>query len=72
MRCFFEEEAFDADGEPRVLDDPDVGLPYWDWAGDGELAAADQPDAPVWAADCMGGQGRPISAGPRAASSRRT
>jgi tyrosinase len=48
----------------RVLDDSDAGLPYWDWAGDGELAAADQPNAPVWADDGMGGQGRPISTGP--------
>src|SRR5918993_2653459 len=47
----------------RVLDDSDVGIPYWDWAGDGELAAADQPDAPVWADDSMGGQGRPVSTG---------
>jgi len=48
----------------RVLDDPDVGLPYWDWAADGDHAPGDQPDSPVWAEDCMGGQGRPVSTGP--------
>jgi tyrosinase len=41
----------------RVLDDADVGLPYWDWAADGELAVADQPSAAVWADDAMGGDG---------------
>lgn len=27
----------------------DFGLPYWDWAEDGELAAADQLTAQIWA-----------------------
>ena len=48
----------------RVLDDPEVGLPYWDWAADGQRAPQDQPDSMVWADDCMGGQGRPVRTGP--------
>ena len=48
----------------RVLDDADVGLPYWDWAADGQLGPGAQSDSPVWADDCMGGDGRPISTGP--------
>jgi tyrosinase len=27
----------------RVLSDPDFGLPYWDWAADGELPRAVSP-----------------------------
>jgi tyrosinase len=48
----------------RVLDDADVGLPYWDWAADGERDPDGQPASPVWADDCMGGQGSPITTGP--------
>lgn len=48
----------------RVLNDADVGLPYWDWAADGELAPAQQPTSPIWADDAMGGQGSPITSGP--------
>src|SRR5262245_25893832 len=33
----------------RVLGDADFGLPYWDWAGDGELAPAAQLASAVWA-----------------------
>ncbi|MFN2503214.1 MAG: tyrosinase family protein [Acidimicrobiales bacterium] len=43
----------------RVLDDPEAGLPYWDWAADGELPIDEQPRARVWADDCMGGDGNP-------------
>lgn len=39
----------------RVLGDANFGLPYWDWAGGGE--------AGIFAADCMGGSGSPISSG---------
>jgi tyrosinase len=39
----------------QALNDPDFGLPYWDWAADGELAAAQRLTAPVWASNCMGG-----------------
>jgi tyrosinase len=48
----------------RVLDDPDFGLPYWDWASDGELPPNQQPTAPIWADDCMGGSGSPVTTGP--------
>jgi tyrosinase len=48
----------------RVLDDPDLGLPYWDWAADGELPPNQQPTAPIWADDCMGGSGSPVTTGP--------
>jgi tyrosinase len=48
----------------RVLGDVDFGLPYWDWAADGDLTAAQQRTAPVWRANCMGGQGNPVQTGP--------
>jgi tyrosinase len=48
----------------RVLEDADAGLPYWDWAADGELSPADQPGSALWADDCMGGEGSPIASGP--------
>jgi tyrosinase len=48
----------------RVLDDPDFGLPYWDWASDGELSPDQQASAPIWADDCMGGSGSPVTSGP--------
>lgn len=48
----------------RVLGDANFGLPYWDWAADGDLPAAQQQASPIWAANCMGGQGSPITTGP--------
>lgn len=48
----------------RVLNDPDFGLPYWNWAADGELSPAQQRSAPIWAANCMGGSGSPVTTGP--------
>ncbi|MEV6381990.1 tyrosinase family protein [Streptomyces sp. NPDC051773] len=42
-------------GLQRVLGDPGFGLPYWDWAKDGEL---DHPkNSAFWQPDCMGGSG---------------
>jgi tyrosinase len=42
----------------RVLGRPTFGLPYWDWAQDGELPPAAQPTAALWtAADGIGGDG---------------
>ncbi|MFE3858108.1 tyrosinase family protein [Streptomyces griseorubiginosus] len=39
----------------RVLGDTGFGLPYWDWAEDGEL---DHPkNSAFWQPDCMGGTG---------------
>lgn len=48
----------------RVLVDANFGLPYWDWAKDGNLPAAQQKTAPIWKANCMGGQGNPVQTGP--------
>jgi tyrosinase len=48
----------------RVLGDQEFGLPYWDWAADGERSPEQQPASPLWAADCMGGQGDPVASGP--------
>lgn len=48
----------------RVLKNQNFGLPYWDWAADGQLAPAAQKTAPIWAANCMGGTGIPITSGP--------
>ena len=48
----------------RVLKDKAFGLPYWDWAADGQLSASAQKKAPIWQADAFGGQGNPISTGP--------
>jgi len=48
----------------RVPGDQTFGLPYWDWAADGNLPAAQHSSAPIWGAQCMGGQGTPIATGP--------
>jgi tyrosinase len=60
----------------RVLNDENFGLPYWDWAADGEVPASQQRTRPVWSASCMGGNGRAsdgaVTTGPfRAASAFR-
>jgi tyrosinase len=38
----------------QVLEDDTFGLPYWDWAADGELTAAQQLNSPMWDDNCMG------------------
>jgi tyrosinase len=48
----------------RLLGDANVGLPYWDWAADGDLPPAQQPAAPLWRATGIGGNGSPIADGP--------
>jgi tyrosinase len=48
----------------RVLGDPDVALPYWDWAADGDLSAAEQAGTALWSADGIGGTGFPVVDGP--------
>ncbi len=48
----------------RVLGDRDFGLPYWDWAADGERAPGQQPGSALWGPDAMGGQGSPVTTGP--------
>lgn len=46
----------------RVLGDPDFGLPYWDWAADGDRPVEDQPALPLW--QHLGGSGFPVREGP--------
>ena len=48
----------------RVLNDKNFGLPYWDWAADGQKTASQQKKSKVWAADAMGGSGSPVKTGP--------
>jgi len=48
----------------RILGDQDFGLPYWDWAADGEGSAQDQLNSPLWKPDGIGGSGDPITTGP--------
>ena len=51
----------------RVLGDDQAGLPYWDWAADGEAGAADQLRTPLWQDTGVGGSGIPVADGPFAA-----
>src|SRR3954454_5377780 len=52
----------------RLLGDDDFGLPYWDWAADGDLPPAQQRTAHLWSAAVLGGSGNPVKDGPFAAS----
>ncbi|MET0624732.1 MAG: tyrosinase family protein [Pyrinomonadaceae bacterium] len=45
-----------------ALNDPNFGLPYWDWAADAALP--DPRQGSVWQADLMGGEGNPVQTGP--------
>lgn len=46
----------------RVLDDASFGLPYWDWAADGDMPT---PPPNSWTiADAVGGNGVPVTTGP--------
>ncbi len=38
----------------RVLNDPDFGLPYWDWADDGELGQVAQRETNLWSPNYLG------------------
>jgi len=38
----------------RILGDDDFGLPYWDWAEDGELPVFSQWQTPLWSEDSLG------------------
>lgn len=57
----------------RVLGDASVGLPYWDWAADGQRTPSRQPSAAVWATTSMGGNGAgpgfEVATGPFSAAS---
>src|SRR5215467_9812830 len=48
----------------RILSNPNFGLPYWDWAADGEMPQDQQPQGPLWSSDALGGTGSPVSDGP--------
>jgi tyrosinase len=48
----------------RVTGDDTLGLPYWDWAADGDRDPATQPQAPLWQPDATGGTGDPVTDGP--------
>ena len=48
----------------RVTGDDTLGLPYWDWAADGDLDPATQPSAALWQDDAIGGTGDPVTDGP--------
>jgi tyrosinase len=48
----------------RVLNDTTFGLPYWDWAADGQRSSTQQRSSRVWVADAMGGSGNPVTTGP--------
>jgi tyrosinase len=38
----------------QALNDQTFGLPYWDWAADGQLTPAQQLASPIWDDQCMG------------------
>ena len=38
----------------QALGDPDFGMPYWDWASDGELPASQQWRTDLWSPDYIG------------------
>jgi tyrosinase len=48
----------------RVLSDQNFGLPYWDWAIDGEDSPADQLKSKLWSTQGIGGSGAPVATGP--------
>ncbi len=47
-----------------VLGKPQFRLPYWNWLTDGAMRQQDQPNAPIWDDDKMGGTGYPVRTGP--------
>ncbi|MEM9264445.1 MAG: tyrosinase family protein [Cyanobacteria bacterium P01_F01_bin.13] len=47
-----------------VLDDDDFGLPYWDWAADGDLPASEQRNTPLWGTNGIGNTSGSVTAGP--------
>jgi tyrosinase len=53
----------------RVLNDPGFGLPYWNWATDGQLPPTQQQTAQIWSDNYMGGSGSPVATGPFTAGS---
>ncbi len=45
----------------RVLNDATFGLPFWNWAADGEKPKAQQPNSALWKPNCMGGDGTGVN-----------
>ena len=50
----------------QVLGDPDFGLPYWDWAADGDLSPAAQRQTALWSGDYLGREPEPQEHWPEA------
>lgn len=48
----------------QVLGNPDFGLPYWDWAADGELPVQDQWRTDLWSQDYIGEARGRVRSGP--------
>lgn len=48
----------------RVLNDLNFGLPYWDWAEDGELSRSDQIRTDLWGANYIGEPRGRVRSGP--------
>ena len=48
----------------RVLKDTTFGLPYWDWAADGNLPSNQQAKSKLWTDAGIGGSGSPVTNGP--------
>ena len=46
----------------QVSGDPNLGIPYWDWATDAALP--NPATSPVWGNDLLGGNGSPVTTGP--------
>ncbi len=45
----------------RVLNDANIGLPFWNWAADGEKPKTQQPNSALWKPNCMGGDGTGVN-----------
>lgn len=48
----------------RVLGGDGFGLPYWDWAADGDLPCSQQPHAAIWSSSFLGKGSLPASNSP--------
>lgn len=48
----------------RVLNDANFGLPYWDWAADGELSIANQRSTALWTSQGLGASRGQANSGP--------
>ena len=46
-----------------IEEDDDFGLPYWDWAADGELPTNSQWQTALWSSDYLGGPRNTVTDG---------